>query len=335
MTERMPRIVVVGEALVDIVHRADGAVEEAPGGSPANTALTLGRLGRRPTLITSLAGDDRGGRVRQWLEESEVEVVAVASARTSTAVAHLDAGGAATYAFDLAWDLGADAARLEELAGAADVVHVGSVAAVLEPGAGHVAALVRSVRGRAIVTYDPNIRPSLVDDPDRVRERVAGLIELADVVKASDEDIRWLHPGRDVRHVAREWVDRGPRLVVVTLGSDGAIGVTADGEVTVPAVQTRVVDTVGAGDTFMGVLIDSIVGSDELRESLATAGGSWAHAAGGSARRASGAGRGRGDRSSVVESLLERSAHAAAITVSRPGADPPRRAELPTPATAR
>ncbi|MEV4687318.1 carbohydrate kinase family protein [Microbacterium sp. LWH3-1.2] len=311
MSERMLRLVVVGEALVDIVHRADGSVEEAPGGSPANTALTLGRLGRRPTLITRLAGDDRGGRVRRWLEESQVEVVAVASPRTSTAAAHLDASGAATYDFDLEWDLGADAARLGELAGAADVVHVGSVAAVLEPGAGHVAALVRSVRGRAIVTFDPNIRPSLVDDPDRVRKRVAALVELADVVKASDEDLRWLHPGRDLVEVARDWVRRGPRLVVVTLGADGAIGVTADGEVAVPAVVSEVVDTVGAGDTFMGVLIDSIAGSDELQMWLRT--------------------EGRGIRSSDIETLLHRSAQAAAITVSRPGADPPRRAELAAP----
>ncbi|MGU3645847.1 carbohydrate kinase family protein [Microbacterium sp. C23T] len=315
MTDGMLRLVVVGEALVDIVHRADGRVEEAPGGSPANTALTLGRLGRCPTLITCLAEDDRGGRVRRWLGESDVEVIAVASARTSTAAAHLDASGAATYDFDLEWDLGADTARLEELASAADVVHVGSVAAVLEPGADHVLALVRSARGRAIVTYDPNIRPSLVDDEDRVRQRVAEVVELADVVKASDEDLRWLHPARDPVEVAREWVARGPRLVVVTLGSDGAIGVTADGEVTVPAVVTEVVDTVGAGDTFMGVLIDGIVDSDGLRASLATAGGSIP--------------------SSAVESLLQRSALAAAITVSRPGADPPRRAELAAPATAR
>ncbi|MDW4573934.1 carbohydrate kinase [Microbacterium sp. M3] len=309
----MLRLLVVGEALVDIVQRADGSVEEAPGGSPANTALALGRLGRRPTLLTRLGDDDRGRRVRAWLEGSDVQVVAVASPRTSTAAARLDASGAATYEFDLEWDLGANADRLEEIASTADLVHVGSVAAVLEPGAGQVAALVRSVRGRAIVTYDPNIRPSLVDDPDCVRERVAGLVQLADVVKASDEDLRWLHPGRDLVEVAREWVARGPRLVVVTLGSDGAIGVTADGEIAAPAVVTDVVDTVGAGDTFMGVLIDSIVGSDDLRASLQTAGGSI--------------------RSSVVESLLRRSADAAAITVSRPGADPPRRAELAAPAT--
>ncbi|WP_223214959.1 carbohydrate kinase family protein [Microbacterium ureisolvens] len=311
MSERMLRLVVVGESLVDIVHRADGVVEETPGGSPANTALTLGRLGRHPTLITRLAGDDRGGRVRRWLEESGVEVVAVASPRTSTAAAHLDASGAASYEFDLEWDLGEGIARLERLVSGADVVHIGSVGAVLEPGAADVAHLVRSVRGRAIVTYDPNIRPSLVDDPDRVRRRIAELVELADVVKASDEDLRWLHPGRDVVETAREWATRGPRLVVVTLGSDGAIGVTADGEVAVPAVVVDVVDTVGAGDTFMGVLIDSIVGSDGLR--------AWLE------------GSGRSIRSSDIEALLERSALAAAITVSRPGADPPRRVELAAP----
>ncbi|MFE5407246.1 carbohydrate kinase [Microbacterium sp. NPDC056569] len=315
MTDRMPRIVVVGEALVDIVHRADGAVEEAPGGSPANTALTLGRLGRAPTLITRLAHDERGRRVLEWLEESDVHVVAVAAPRTSTAAAHVDESGAASYEFDLDWDLGPDTSRLDALAGAADIVHVGSVAAVLDPGASHVAGLVRAARGRAVVTYDPNIRPSLVDDPDRVRARVADLIGLAHVVKASDEDIRWLHPGRDVVEVAREWVARGPRLVVVTLGPDGAVGVTADGDVVVPAVASEVVDTVGAGDTFMGALIDGIVDPGDLRASLRTAGGS-------------GAWTGRGDPSAAVESLLRRSVHAAAITVSRPGADPPRRAEL-------
>ncbi|WP_250646160.1 carbohydrate kinase family protein [Microbacterium tenebrionis] len=312
MTERMLRLVVVGEAVIDIVHRADDVVDEAPGGSPANTALTLGRLGRRPTLITRLAEDVWGAGVRRWLEESDVEVDAVPAPRTSTAAAHVDANGAASYDFDLEWDLGADIARLEALVGAADVVHVGSIAAVLEPGADHVAALVRSVRGRAIVTYDPNIRPSLVDDPDRVRQCVAALVELSDVVKASDEDLRWLHTGCDLVEVARDWVARGPRLVVVTLGSDGAIGVTADDVVAVPAVVTSVIDTVGAGDTFMGVLIDSIAGSDELRASLSTAGHSI--------------------HSSAVESLLRRSAHAAAITVSRPGADPPRSADLATPA---
>ena len=303
-----PRVVVVGESLVDIVHRAGGAVDEAPGGSPANVALTLGRLGRAPILVTRLADDDRGRRVRRWLEHSGVAVDAVAAPRTSTATAVLDASGAATYTFDLEWDLGDDVARLAEDAFAsADLVHVGSVGAVLEPGAGQVAALVRAVHGRAIVTYDPNIRPSLVRDPQAVRARVAELIGIADVVKTSDEDVQWLHPGRDAIEIAREWVIGGPALVVVTRGAEGAIAVTADAEIVVPAVPTDVVDTVGAGDTFMGALIDGLL-SRKVDLGARAPGG--------------------GIRPDELEALLRRSAEAAAITVSRPGADPPRREEL-------
>ena len=307
-TDAAPRVVVVGESLVDIVHRAGGAVDEAPGGSPANVALTLGRLGRAPILVTRLADDDSGRRVRGWLEGSGVTVDAVAAPRTSTATALLDASGAATYTFDLEWDLGDDVARLaEDVFASTDLVHVGSVGAFLEPGAGQVAALVRAAQGHAIVTYDPNIRPSLVRDAQAVRARVAELIGIADVVKASDEDLRWLHPDRDAIEVAREWVVGGPALVVITRGADGAIAVTADGEVAVPAVSTDVVDTVGAGDTFMGALIDGL---------LARATGLGLRAPGG------------GIRPGELEALLRRSAEAAAITVSRPGADPPRREEL-------
>jgi fructokinase len=307
-TDAAPRVVVVGESLVDIVHRAGGAVDEAPGGSPANVALTLGRLGRAPILVTRLADDDSGRRVRGWLAASGVTVDAVAAPRTSTATALLDTSGAATYTFDLEWDLGDDVARLaEDVFASTDLVHVGSVGAFLEPGAGQVAALVRAAHGHAIVTYDPNIRPSLVRDAQAVRARVAELIGIADVVKASDEDLRWLHPGREAIEVAREWVVGGPALVVITRGADGAIAVTADGEVAVTAVSTDVVDTVGAGDTFMGALIDGL---------LAREAGLGLRAPGG------------GIRPGELEALLRRSAEAAAITVSRPGADPPRREEL-------
>ena len=305
MADAAPRVVVVGEALVDIVHRASGAVDEAPGGSPANVALTLGRLGRAPTLVNRLADDDRGRRVRRWLGESHVSVVAVEAARTSTATAHLDDAGAARYEFDLRWDLGGLDRGVTE---AVELLHVGSVAAVLEPGAGQVRALVETVRPRATITYDPNIRPALIDDAAAVRERVAVLVGLSDIVKASDEDLRWLHPGRDLIEVAREWQSRGPSLVVVTLGSGGALAVTSDGILRVPAVIAAVVDTVGAGDTFMGTLIDGVI----------------AHGAAGAALR----GQSSGIPLDALERVLHRCAEAAAITVSRPGADPPRRAEL-------
>lgn len=303
-----PAIVVVGEALVDIVHRANGAVDEVPGGSPANVALTLGRLGRRPTLVTRLGDDDRGRAVRRWLAESEVEIAAVPAARTATATAHLDRTGAATYSFDIDWDLGDDAAALGGATAAAHVVHVGSVATVLEPGAAQVASIVRGARSTAAITFDPNIRPSLIDDPTRARARVDEMIGLSDIVKASDEDLGWLHPDRDPIEAARAWARRGPALVVVTLGSRGAFGVTPDGETTVPAVPVDVIDTVGAGDTFMGALIDGLLA---LRPN-----------------DPGGPTRFRDLSLPDVDALLRRCALAAAITASRPGASPPRRVEL-------
>ncbi len=299
------RIVVIGEALVDVVHRRSGAVDEAPGGSPANVALTLGRLGRAPELITRLGADDRGDRLRRWLATSGVAVTAVDAPRTATAVARLDESGAASYEFDLDWDLhGIEPAVLTN----ARLVHIGSVGAVLEPGASQLTALVRAAREGATISYDPNIRPALVTDPAAVRGRVAELVGLADLVKASDEDVRWLHPGRDLVEVAREWQAPGPALVVITLGADGAVAVTAENLITIPGVRTPVVDTVGAGDTFMGALIDGVVGL----------GG-----AGSDARRAGG-----GIPGTALEGVLGRAAQAAAITVSRPGADPPFAAEL-------
>ena len=296
------RVLVVGEALVDLVQRADGSRHEAPGGSPANVALTLGRLGRHPLLLTSLGDDDRGRTVRAWLAASDVRVTGAGVGRTSTATAVLDASGAASYEFDLAWDV--DTA----LAEAAEVLHVGSVATVLEPGATAVAALVADRRGAATISFDPNVRPALIDDVTAARARVEQLVALADVVKVSDEDLRWLFPDQSVEVAAAAWLAAGPAVVVVTLGGDGALALTAAGRVTVPAPQVTVVDTVGAGDTFMGALLDGLiqaglVGADR-RDAL------------------------REMPLGLLEQLLVRSAAAAAVTVSRPGADPPTRAEL-------
>lgn len=295
-------ILLVGEALVDIVHRADGSVDDKPGGSPANVAITLGRLDRKPRLLTSLGDDDNGRMVTAWLEESDVTVEGALADRTSTAAAHLDENGAASYDFAIYWDVDAGSA------GSPDALHVGSISSVLTPGADVVLGLVKSQSGRALVSYDPNIRQSLVDDADAVRARVEELRTLADVVKASDEDVEWLHPGEDVESVARRWAAAGPGLVVVTLGSEGAIAVAGDSVLRVPGIAVSVVDTVGAGDTFMGALIDGLIGEGVY---------------GPDARhRLDDLDAGR------LESILRRSAAAAAVTVSRPGADPPRRAEL-------
>ena len=298
----MPDVLVVGEALVDIVHRADGSIDESPGGSPANVALALGRLGRRPRLLTSLGDDRRGQAVRSWLEASGVSVQGRPAPRTSTAVARLDALGAASYEFAIDWQIELEGVEI------ADALHLGSIAATLEPGATAVADLLARHRGRALISYDPNIRPSLIDDGDAVRRQALSLIEQVDVVKASDEDVAWLHPGEDIGDVARRWSRSGPGLVVVTLGSGGCFAVAQGFEVRVPAVSVDVVDTVGAGDTFMAALIDGLLSEGafgararQVFESL---------------------------EAERMTSLLHRSALAAAVTVSRPGADPPTRDEL-------
>ena len=302
------RVLVVGEALVDLVHRADGSRHEAPGGSPANVALTLGRLGRHPQLLTSLGDDERGRAVLAWLEASDVRVAGVGAERTSTATAHLDASGAATYEFDLAWAVDVS------LAGPADVLHVGSVATVLEPGAADVARLVEARRGTATITFDPNIRPALVDDAAAARSRVEQLVRLADVVKVSDEDLRWLQPDQSLADAAAAWLAAGPSVVVVTLGGEGAFALTAAGTVSVLAPIVTVVDTVGAGDTFMGALIDGLIDANVV----------------GADRR----GALRELPLGILEGIMRRSADAAAVTVSRAGADPPTRAELAAAAAA-
>jgi len=299
------RAVVVGEALVDRVHSVDGSVEELPGGSPANVALALARLGQTPQLVTSLADDERGRRVREWLETSGVVVAAahVAGARTSVATARLDATGAARYEFDIDWRVDTG------LADDSDLLHVGSIATQLEPGASDVVRLVEQRRCTSTISFDPNIRPALVGDAESARARVHRMVALADVIKASDEDIRWLHPTRTALEVAREWHAAGAAIVVVTEGGDGAFAVARCGVVRVAAERVVVVDTVGAGDTFMAALVDGLIG----------------HALVGAAKR---------DELHAISrerlaQLVQRCAAAAAVTVSRRGTDPPRRSELP------
>jgi len=299
-----PRIVVVGEALIDRVLRANGESEDAPGGSPANVALTLGRWVRHPELVTMLGADAAGDSVRTWLAESGVAVVSSVegsgeSVVTSVATARLDASGAASYEFDLHWKLD------RRSVGRSDMLHVGSVGAFLLPGAEDVSALVAERSPQSLITFDPNIRPALIADADAdaVRARVDDLIRAADVVKLSDEDLEWLRPGADPLDAARDWQRSGPALVVVTRGASGATAVTSHGDLTVPSERTSVVDTIGAGDTFMAGLIEGLVRAD-----LATA----------SARA-----RLHDIPLATVDRMLRLSARAAAITVSRRGANPP------------
>lgn len=297
---------VVGEALVDIVERPGTPPLAYPGGSPANVAIGLARLGREAQLLTWLGEDAGGDLVRDHLEASRVRIASGSqrAARTSTARALIDADGSATYEFDLEIDY-----PEHQVAEDTVVVHVGSIGAVLEPGAAKIAALLGSARRRAVLTYDPNLRPSIMGDRDEVRPAVLALVAGSDVVKVSDEDLEWLEPGTAPQDVARTWAAAGPALVVVTLGAEGSFAVTAEGvEVAVPAPRVDVADTVGAGDSFMGGLIDGL----------------WTNGL---------VGAGKHDAIAALPvddltQLLEQAARIAAITVSRPGANPPTRQEL-------
>ena len=300
-------VLVVGESLVDAVERGSEPPELHVGGSPANVAFGLGALDHDVSLATWFGRDDWGRRIADRCAEKGAKVVAGSdgAARTSVARAVLDAGGAATYDFDITWQVPA----IADLAGFGHL-HTGSIAAVLEPGGSQTLVTVQQARATATISYDPNARPSLMGSPDEVRPRMEAFIALADVVKASDEDIAWLYPDRFVPDVLRHWGSLGASLTVVTRGGEGALYALHRGSVaTCEARSSGLVDTVGAGDSFMaglvsGLLDAGLVGSTEARERLATA------------------------TLDDVRPAVERAVTTGGITVSKAGAYSPTRSEL-------
>ncbi len=300
-------VVVVGEALIDIVIPLEGEPVEHVGGSPANVAIGLARLGHQTALATHIGTDPRGLRIAALLAREHVALAPGSgdAHRTSTAAARLDAAGVATYDFDLEWTVDAtlpvpDGGHL----------HTGSIAATLPPGGDAVLAIVTAARDHATVSYDPNARPSLMGTPAQARLIIERMIALADVVKASDEDVRWLY-GEDARveDVLAAWRAMGPAVCAVTQGGREVV-VRVRGELhSMPARSAQVADTVGAGDSFMSGLISGLLDADllgghEARARLYAA--SWQH----------------------VRPAIERAISCAAITVSRAGANPPTRRDL-------
>ena len=258
-----PRLLVIGEALVDIVTDASGERSEHVGGSPANVAVGLARLDHPVDFACCLGHDERGDRIAAHLTRHGVHVLpeSFGEAPTSTAMAILDRSGAATYEFDLHWDLPPIALP----AGTAHV-HTGSIGTVLTPGADSVTAALHDVRAHGTVSYDPNIRPGIMGDLAAVRVRVEELVALSDVVKASEDDLALLYADQSLQDVMAHWVGLGAALTVVTLGADGVM-FRVSGDETVSSAPTRaehVVDTVGAGDSFMAGLVSGLVGAGLL-----------------------------------------------------------------------
>ena len=293
---------VVGEALIDEVVES-GRVSRHPGGSPANVALGLARLGVPTRLHTAVGADDDGDLIRRHLDASGVTLTAASSTEqpTSKAIATLADDGSASYDFALSWD----PRTLDDL-GAPRVIHTGSLGALLEPGCEITSDIVR--RGRAagaLITFDPNIRLSLVRDLGEARARLTGLAFASHLTKLSDEDAEFLFPGSTLDQVLDLLIDGGVAVAAITRGSRGAMLASGPDRVTVSPVTTDVVDTVGAGDSFMATLIWALV----------FARGGW---------------DGHAVSSQRLEHIGSTAARAAAVTVSRAGADLPRLTELTT-----
>ena len=290
-------IVVCGEALIDMVTTGGGNRRPTPGGGPFNTARALARLDV-PTAFLGHFSNDEFGRML-------ADQLAAGPEPTTIAVANIGRDGLAEYEFFIQ---GTSAPNLTpqripaELPVEVNAVHLGTLGLVLEPMALSLAELVRREHGKRLIMLDPNIRPMLATGP-QYRPRLDSLISESTIVKASDADLAWLFPSLPLREAARALLACGPRLVVVTLGAEGAVGVNGDGEVKVAAPVVQVVDTIGAGDAFGAALLAWLNDHDRLSRDL------------------------RLDRDELRESL-EFACLVASITCTRPGADPPRRAEL-------
>jgi fructokinase len=300
-------IVVAGEALVDVVAHSDGRLVGHPGGGPYNVARTVGRLGQPAAYLGRLSSDGFGTRLRRELEADGVGTgtVVATDAPTTLALVELDASGGAAYRFYAA---GTSAPGLTLEAATAllperlEVLYVGTLGLVFEPIATTLEQLAARVGDDTLVALDPNCRPAAIDDPAAYLARLGRILRRADVLKVSDDDLDWLLPGRRPAEAARELLGRAEAQALVTLGPAGALVVSAAEVVAVEAPRVDVVDTIGAGDAFVGAFLAE-----------------W---------RSRGLGRAElGRRDELVE-VTRFACRVAALTCSRPGADPPRRAEL-------
>jgi len=291
---------VCGEVLIDILP--SGPVV---GGGPANTAKALARLGHDVHFIDGISSDTYGVSARAELLNDGVNLdLALASDKpTCTATVTLDAAGGASYeflidgtaTFDFAASWLPDPYRYQP-----QVLHIGTLVTMIEPGASALYDWAMSVAELAPIVFDPNIRPSVQPDRDLYEAAVEKWAALSAVIKVSDDDLAWLFPGQAIEDVANRWINDGAFLVVVTQGANGLMGYTSDGRVEVPGVKVDVVDTVGAGDTVGAIVVEAMLahGLVELRGDL-------------------------------LRGVLTRAAAAAAITCSRKGAQPPYKHELP------
>ncbi|WP_406313254.1 carbohydrate kinase [Streptosporangium sp. NBC_01639] len=299
MTQQPPTIVVIGESVMDVIADPAGKRSVTPGGSPLNVAVALGRLEVPVQFMTALGSDDYGDQILAHLHDAGAEVVSAGpvGARTPVATAKLAADGSADYDLDFTWALRADVPVAE-----VGLLHAGSLALFLEPGASRVRAILSAARQRgAVVSIDPNIRPSLLLPRQEVRRMFEDLCARADIVKLSDEDASWLFPDLTPGELVGKLLGFGVSLVGLTAGADGSLLASGGHQVHIPSVPARVVDTIGAGDAYMSGLLYKFLELD-LANTLRRPGGL---------------------PEDTLRTIGTFAALTAGVTVTRRGADPP------------
>ncbi len=300
-------IVVAGDALVDLIVRADGSITAVPGGGPYNSARAIGRLGMPVSWIGGLSSDRFGRDLEAGLAGAGVDLSMAQRTElpTTLALAEIGVDGAASYRF-YTDATSAPSVHPEPLAAGlpadTEAVLTGTLGFVLEPMATTLEGLVAALPPDLPLMVDPNCRPSITRDPDAFRARLTRVLARTDVVKVSTEDLAFLLPGASV-NAAIAWVQAvGPRVVLVTDGA-APVRVLVDGvEHAVAAPQVEVVDTIGAGDTFGGAFLACLV-----------QGGGGRHSA--------------GDPDAVLRAARF-AVRASAFVCERAGANPPTLAEL-------
>ena len=300
-------LTVIGEALVDLVDDGDGATFTAHlSGSPLNVALGLARLGRPTQLMARFGADMFGRRLRAFAERNGIGLeAAVAAPEPSTlAVVMLDEHRKAVYDFyaqDSAdWQWTPDELALPA---GTQILHTGSLASWRPPGDEHIVAALRQARDTVLVSYDPNVRPTLLGTPERARPLIERAVAVAHLVKASDDDISWLYPRARLDEVAQRWLGLGAATVVLTRGERGAVGYRPGSDAVERAGRpVHLVDTIGAGDAFTSGLLSALAGAG-VHDAVTLAGADLGAA--------------------LDEAIL-----VAALTCERAGADPPTAAEV-------
>jgi fructokinase len=294
---------VVGEVLIDLIPNADQYLAIV-GGGPANTAKALAKLGVKTHFIDGISNDEYGQIAKAELISANVllDYAQYSSKPTCTAKVTLSSSGSASYefvientaTFDFSTSWLPDPQRLKP-----SLLHIGTLATVIEPGASILFKWAQSVANFAPIVFDPNIRPAVLGNRDEYVIKIEKWLAISSAIKVSDEDLNWLYPGKAINEVVNEWLEVGVQLVVVTLGDKGITAYRKNEQISVDAVKVVVADTVGAGDTVGAVLVEAIVnnGLDRLT-------------------------------GEVLKTMLNRASKAAAITVSRTGANPPSKEEI-------